>query len=109
AVFSYKLKKGLAGRRQSCDIVKAAFSPTDSVIWMHAASLGEYEQGIPVLEKLKEKFPQHKILITFFSPSGYDNVIHKNHIADAVAIFLLILRVGFSSLLQILAQIFSLR
>ncbi|WP_245169122.1 3-deoxy-D-manno-octulosonic acid transferase [Marnyiella aurantia] len=84
AVFSYKLKKGLAGRRQSCDIVKAAFSPTDRVIWMHAASLGEYEQGIPVLEKLKEKFPQHKILITFFSPSGYDNVIHKNHIADAV-------------------------
>lgn len=84
AVFSYKLKKGLAGRRQSCDIVKTAFSPTDRVIWMHAASLGEYEQGIPVLEKLKEKFPEHKILITFFSPSGYDNVIHKNHIADAV-------------------------
>ena len=84
AIFNYKLKKGLAGRRQSCDIVKSKFSPEDRVIWMHAASLGEYEQGLPVLEKLKEKFPQHKILITFFSPSGYDNVIKKKHIADAV-------------------------
>lgn len=84
ALFNYKLKKGLAGRRQSCGAVKSAFSPQDRVIWMHAASLGEYEQGLPVLEKLKEKFPEHKILITFFSPSGYDNVIHKNHIADAV-------------------------
>ncbi|MCP2036915.1 3-deoxy-D-manno-octulosonic acid transferase [Chryseobacterium sp. HSC-36S06] len=84
AVFNYKLKKGLAGRRQSCAIVNSKFSPDDKVIWMHAASLGEYEQGLPVLEKLKDKFPSHKILITFFSPSGYENVIHKNHIADAV-------------------------
>lgn len=84
AVFNYKLKKGLAGRRQSCGLVKAKFSPTDKVIWMHAASLGEYEQGLPVLEKLNVKFPQHKILITFFSPSGYDQVIKKNTIADVV-------------------------
>lgn len=84
AIFNYKLKKGLAGRRQSCDIVKSTISREDKVIWMHAASLGEYEQGLPVLEKLKEKFPSHKILITFFSPSGYENVIHKDHIADAV-------------------------
>lgn len=84
AIFNYKLKKGLAGRRQSCEIVKSKFSPADEVIWMHAASLGEYEQGLPVLEKLKEKFPNHKILITFFSPSGYDNVIKKNTIADVI-------------------------
>lgn len=84
AIFNYKLKKGLAGRRQSCDTVKSKFSSDDQVIWMHAASLGEYEQGLPVLEKLKEKLPHHKILITFFSPSGYDNVIHKNTIADAI-------------------------
>ena len=84
AIFNYKLKKGLAGRRQSCEIVKSKFSAEDQVIWMHAASLGEYEQGLPVLEKLKEKFPSHKILITFFSPSGYENVIHKNTVADAV-------------------------
>ncbi|MBF8457683.1 3-deoxy-D-manno-octulosonic acid transferase [Kaistella sp. G5-32] len=84
AIFNYKLKKGLAGRRQSCDIVKSKISQDDKVIWMHAASLGEYEQGLPVLEKLKIKFPGHKILITFFSPSGYDNVIKKNTIADAI-------------------------
>lgn len=84
AIFNYKLKKGLAGRRQSCGIVKSKFSPMDKVIWMHAASLGEYEQGLPVLEKLKEKFPEHKILITFFSPSGYENVVKKNTIADAI-------------------------
>lgn len=84
AIFNYKLKKGLAGRRQSCDNVRQKFSPEDKVIWMHAASLGEYEQGLPVLEKLKKEFPTHKILVTFFSPSGYDHVIKKKTIADAV-------------------------
>ena len=84
AVFNYKLKEGLAGRRQSCDLVKGKFSTEDKVIWMHAASLGEYEQGLPVLEKLKDQYPAHKILVTFFSPSGYDNVIKKNTIADVI-------------------------
>ena len=84
AIFNYKLKKGLAGRRQSCDNVRQKFSPEDKIIWMHAASLGEYEQGLPVLEKLKTEFPTHKILITFFSPSGYDQVIKKKSIADVV-------------------------
>ncbi|WP_373784629.1 3-deoxy-D-manno-octulosonic acid transferase [Kaistella sp.] len=84
AVFNYKLKKGLAGRRQSCDLVKGKFSTEDKIIWMHAASLGEYEQGLPVLEKLKDQYPTHKILVTFFSPSGYDNVIKKNTIADVI-------------------------
>lgn len=84
AIFNYKLKKGLAGRRQSCENVQEKFSPDDKVIWMHAASLGEYEQGLPVLEKLKIEFPAHKILVTFFSPSGYDNVIKKKTIVDAV-------------------------
>ncbi len=83
APFNYKIKKGLAGRRQSCGIVKEKLGET-KVIWMHAASLGEYEQGLPVLEKLKEKFPEHKVLITFFSPSGYDNVVKKQTVADAV-------------------------
>ncbi|KFF10757.1 3-deoxy-D-manno-octulosonic acid transferase [Chryseobacterium soli] len=82
--FNDKTKKGVEGRKQSLEVVKAAFSKIDKVIWMHAASLGEYEQGLPVLEKLKENFPGHKILITFFSPSGYENVIKKKHMADAV-------------------------
>ncbi len=84
SLFSYKLKRGLAGRRQSCERVKAKISQEDKVIWMHAASLGEYEQGLPVLEQLKIKFPEHKILVTFFSPSGYENVVKKTTIADVV-------------------------
>ena len=84
SIFSAKLRKGVDGRKKSIVIVKSAFSKSDKVIWMHAASLGEYEQGLPVLEKLKENFPAHKILITFFSPSGYENVINKNHLADAI-------------------------
>ncbi|WP_417428534.1 3-deoxy-D-manno-octulosonic acid transferase [Halpernia sp.] len=84
AVFNYKIKKGLAGRRQSCEIVEKTFKKTDEIIWMHAASLGEYEQGLPVLELLKKEFPDCKILISFFSPSGYENVINKENIADAI-------------------------
>lgn len=84
ALFNSKTKKGIEGRKQALACVQSAFSETDRVIWMHAASLGEYEQGLPVLEQLKEKFPDRKILITFFSPSGYENVIRKKHIADAV-------------------------
>src|ERR1700750_2591271 len=84
SLFNDKTKKGVEGRKQSLDKIKATFSPSDKVIWMHAASLGEYEQGLPVLEKLKEKFPTHKILVTFFSPSGYENVVKKKHIADVI-------------------------
>ncbi len=84
SLFNDKTKKGVEGRKQSLETVKSAFSSSDKVLWMHAASLGEYEQGLPVLEKLKKNFPNHKILITFFSPSGYENVVKKKHIADAV-------------------------
>jgi 3-deoxy-D-manno-octulosonic-acid transferase len=76
--FNDKIKRGLEGRKQSLKIVKSNISKDDKVLWMHAASLGEYEQGLPVLEKLKEKYPTHKVLITFFSPSGYENVVKKN-------------------------------
>lgn len=84
SLFNDKTKKGVEGRKQSLETVKSAFSSSDKILWMHAASLGEYEQGLPVLEKLKRNFPNHKILITFFSPSGYENVVKKKHIADAV-------------------------
>lgn len=84
SLFNDKTKKGVEGRKQSLEKVKSAFSKTDKVIWMHAASLGEYEQGLPVLEGLKDQFPDHKILVTFFSPSGYENVVKKKHIADVI-------------------------
>ena len=76
--FNDKIKRGLEGRKRSLKIVKSNISKDDKVLWMHAASLGEYEQGLPVLEKLKEKYPNHKVLITFFSPSGFENVVKKN-------------------------------
>ena len=57
--------------------MEAAISASDKVIWMHCASLGEFEQGRPVLEKLKQQYPSYKILLTFFSPSGYE--VQKNY------------------------------
>ena len=84
SLFNDKTKKGIEGRKQSSAIVHSTFSASNQIIWMHAASLGEYEQGLPVLEKLKEKYPTYKILVTFFSPSGYDNVLKKKKIADAI-------------------------
>ena len=84
AIFNSKLKKGLQGRKNSFSAVRSKISKNDQVIWMHAASLGEYEQGLPVLEKLKKIYPQYKILVSFFSPSGYEIAVKKNHIADVL-------------------------
>ena len=74
ALFSSKIRKGVEGRRKSFSIVQEKLK-NQKVIWMHASSLGEYEQGLPVLEKLKKEYPDYKILVTFFSPSGYENVM----------------------------------
>lgn len=84
SLFNEKVKKGVAGRRDSLKNVQQALAKDDRVIWMHAASLGEYEQGLPVLERLKIQYPDYKILVSFFSPSGYENVVKKKHIADAI-------------------------
>ncbi|WP_312899901.1 3-deoxy-D-manno-octulosonic acid transferase [Chryseobacterium taichungense] len=84
SLFNDKAKKGIQGRKESLQKIKSAFSKSDKIIWMHAASLGEYEQGLPVLEKLKERLSDHKILITFFSPSGYENVVKRKTIADVI-------------------------
>jgi len=81
--FDSKTKKGIKGRKESLKIVREKIQG-QKVLWMHAASLGEYEQGLPVLEKLKEQFPEHRTLVTFFSPSGYENVKKRKQIADAV-------------------------
>ncbi|MBL7880359.1 MAG: 3-deoxy-D-manno-octulosonic acid transferase [Chryseobacterium gambrini] len=84
SLFNDKTKKGVEGRKESLEKVKSGFKKSDEVIWMHASSLGEYEQGLPVLEQLKERFADHKILVTFFSPSGYENVVKKKNIADVI-------------------------
>ncbi len=84
SLFNEKVKKGVVGRRDSLKNVQQAFAKDDKIIWMHAASLGEYEQGLPVLERLKIQYPDYKILVSFFSPSGYENVVKKKHIADVI-------------------------
>ena len=72
AKFNPKIRFFVNGRKETFTSLETAFSASDSVIWMHVASLGEYEQGLPVLEKLKTKHPEHTFLLTFFSPSGFE-------------------------------------
>lgn len=81
ALFSPKIKLFVEGRKDVFTILEEKIKPTDRTIWFHSASLGEYEQGLPVIEKIKEKYPSHKIIITFFSPSGYE-VRKNNNVAD---------------------------
>ncbi|WP_283637247.1 3-deoxy-D-manno-octulosonic acid transferase [Aquaticitalea lipolytica] len=83
ALFSHKLKLGVDGRAQTFNILETSISKNDKTFWFHCASLGEYEQGLPVFKVLREKYPLHKIVLTFFSPSGYE--IRKNtDVADIV-------------------------
>ena len=82
ALFSPKIKLFVEGRKDVFSILEHKILPTDKTIWFHAASLGEYEQGLPVIEQLKEKYPNHKIVVSFFSPSGYE-VRKNNTVADA--------------------------
>ena len=82
AVFSPKIKLFVDGRKEVFTILQNKIAPNDKTIWFHAASLGEYEQGLPVIEKIKIKYPNHKIVVTFFSPSGYE-VRKNNTVADA--------------------------
>ena len=78
-----KLSLFVKGRKETISLIKQSISKYDSVIWIHAASLGEYEQGLPVIEQLKIHHPTHKIVITFFSPSGYE-VKKNSKIADVI-------------------------
>lgn len=75
-VFSEKMKLFVQGRKYVFPELEEKISSKDRTIWFHAASLGEYEQAVPVIEEVKEQFPRHKILLTFFSPSGYE--VKKN-------------------------------
>ena len=86
ALFSPKIKLFVIGRKEVFSTLKAKLSSDDRSIWFHAASLGEYEQGLPVMEKVKEKFPNHKIVLTFFSPSGYE--VRKNNTIADVTVYL---------------------
>jgi 3-deoxy-D-manno-octulosonic-acid transferase len=83
ANFSPKIKLFVNGRENVFSQLQLEIAGEDKVIWIHTASLGEYEQGLPIIEKLKIAYPNFKILLTFFSPSGYE--VKKNtSVADLV-------------------------
>lgn len=86
ALFSSKLKLFVQGRKSVWDTLTSKLQASDKTIWFHAASLGEYEQGLPVIEALKVNYPQHKIVLTFFSPSGYE--VRKNNTIADVTVYL---------------------
>lgn len=72
ALFSKKVRKMVEGHCQTYNILKANIGKDDRVVWFHAASLGEFEQGRPIIERVKRERPELKVLLTFFSPSGYE-------------------------------------
>lgn len=86
ALFNKKIKLFVDGRKETFTILKQHIKKTDTVIWMHCASLGEFEQGRPILEKLKEKHPTKKLVLSFFSPSGYE--VRKNYNGADVVCYL---------------------
>ena len=76
------MKLFVEGRATTFDKL-SDFTSEDKVVWFHAASLGEFEQGRPIIERIKQEFPSYKILLTFFSPSGYE--VRKDYeLADVV-------------------------
>ncbi len=71
------------GRKDVFKTLESSLNPDNKTIWFHCASLGEFEQGVPLMEALKVKYPKHKLIISFFSPSGYE--VKKNDpIADVI-------------------------
>lgn len=86
AHFSPKMKLFVDGRKSVFQTLSDKIQSSDKTIWFHAASLGEYEQGLPVIEAIKKQFPNHKIVVTFFSPSGYE--VRKNNTVADVTVYL---------------------
>ena len=76
-LFSDKPAKMVKGHQEAFDLLKSKIDRNAQYIWFHAASLGEFEQGRPLIERIRKEHPQYKILQTFFSPSGYE--VRKNY------------------------------
>ena len=72
SVWNPKARLWVKGRRRWLSSLKAHIGPDEPVIWFHCSSLGEFEQGRPLLEEARKRFPEHRILLSFFSPSGYE-------------------------------------
>lgn len=85
-VFNKKLNQGVEGRKKTFSLLEKNITKTDTVYWFHCASLGEYEQGLPVFERIKKKNPKAKIVLSFFSPSGYE--IRKKNPITSIVVYL---------------------
>ena len=77
SLFNEKVRKMWRGERAAFGVLKEKVDPEAKYVWFHAASLGEFEQGRPLMERLRQEHPEYKILLTFFSPSGYE--VRKNY------------------------------
>ena len=77
SIFNEKVRKMWRGERNAIRTIKEKLDPNAQYVWFHAASLGEFEQGRPLMEQLRREHPEYKILLTFFSPSGYE--VRKNY------------------------------
>tara|TARA_B100000886_G_C20417366_1_gene489843 strand:+ start:735 stop:1979 length:1245 start_codon:yes stop_codon:yes gene_type:complete len=86
AFISKKIKKGVIGREKTFKFLKSSIKPKDQIFWFHCASLGEYEQGLPIFEFFKKKYPKVKIVLSFFSPSGYE--IKKDNYLTPLTVYL---------------------
>lgn len=77
SLFNKKVRLMVNGHAQVFKILRSQIEKDQKYIWFHAASLGEFEQGRPLMERIRAQYPQYKILLTFFSPSGYE--VRKNY------------------------------
>ena len=77
SLFNEKVRKMWRGERDAIRVLRSKVDPKAQYVWFHAASLGEFEQGRPLMEQLRREHPEYKILLTFFSPSGYE--VRKNY------------------------------
>ena len=92
SLFNEKLRKMWRGEQETIRILREKVEPDAQYVWFHAASLGEFEQGRPLIEQIRKDYPQYKILLTFFSPSGYE--VRKNYEGADIITYLPIDTVG---------------
>lgn len=84
--FNSKMKSFVEGRKTVFDQLRENRNPQAKTIWVHAASLGEFEQGVPIMERLQQDYPEYRILVSFFSPSGYE--VKKNNPFSFLSVYL---------------------
>ena len=95
ALFSSKPAKMVKGHREVFDILRDKIDRNARYIWFHAASLGEFEQGRPLIERIRKEHPEYRILQTFFSPSGYE--VRKNYQGADIVCYLPFDKIGRAS------------